>query len=141
MSRQHRHGYAAGLHHGLLTGTITAPSEATLRRALANVDTAQLQRMSTEWTQALRASASDGESARLPAVAIDGKSVRGAAAAGNPCPHLLGAATHDGAIVIAQRQIRRQGQRDRRARRAGRRAGSRRPLKKPVPWLGGAAWS
>ena len=36
-----------------LTGTITAPSEATLRRALANVDPAELQRMSTEWTQAL----------------------------------------------------------------------------------------
>ncbi len=88
-----------------LTGAITAPSEATLRRALANVDTAQLQRMSTEWTQALRASASDGEGARLPAVAIDGKSVRGAAAGGNPRPHLLSAATHDGAIVIAQRQI------------------------------------
>jgi hypothetical protein len=92
-----------------LTGTITAPSEATLRRALAKVDTAELQRMSTEWTQALRASASDGESdgesAGLPAVAIDGKSVRGAAAGGNPRPHLLSAATHDGAIVIAQRQI------------------------------------
>ena len=70
-----------------LTGTISTPSEATLRRALAKVDTAQLQRMSTEWTQALRAGASDGESARLPAVAIDGKSVRGAAAGGNPRPH------------------------------------------------------
>ena len=88
-----------------LTGTISTPSEATLRRALANVDTAQLQRMSTEWTQALRASASDGEGARLPAVAIDGKSVRGAAAGGNPRPHLLSAATHDGQVVIAQRQI------------------------------------
>ena len=87
-----------------LTGTISTPSEATLRRALAKVDTAELQRMSTEWTQALRASASDGESAGLPAVAIDGKSVRGAAA-GQPSPHLLSAATHDGAIVIAGRQI------------------------------------
>jgi hypothetical protein len=48
---------------------------------------------------------SQGEGARLPAVAIDGKSVRGAAAGGNPRPHLLSAATHDGAIVIAQRQI------------------------------------
>ena len=92
-----------------LTSMISTPSEATLRRALAKVDTAELQRMSTEWTQALRASASDGESdgesAGLPAVAIDGKSVRGAAAGGNPRPHLLSAATHDGAIVIAQRQI------------------------------------
>ena len=81
----------------------------TLRRALAKVDATDLQRRSTEWTQALRASAgdgeSDGESAGLPAVAIDGKSVRGAAAGGNPRPHLLSAATHDGAIVIAQHQI------------------------------------
>ena len=38
-------------------------------------------------------------------MAIDGKSVRGAAAGGNPRPHLPSAATHDGAIVIAQRQI------------------------------------
>ncbi|MGH3975785.1 MAG: ISAs1 family transposase [Pseudonocardiaceae bacterium] len=88
-----------------LTGTVTAPSEATLRRALAKVDTADLQRLSTQWTQALGASASDGHSARLPAVAIDGKSVRGAAAGGHARPHLLSAATHDGAIVIAQRQI------------------------------------
>ncbi|MGH3922974.1 MAG: ISAs1 family transposase [Pseudonocardiaceae bacterium] len=88
-----------------LTGTVTAPSEATLRRALAKVNTADLQRLSTQWTQALGASASDGHSARLPAVAIDGKSVRGAAAGGHARPHLLSAATHDGAIVIAQRQI------------------------------------
>ena len=53
-----------------LTGTISTPSEATLRRALAKVDTAELQRMSTEWTQALRAGASDGESAGLPAVSV-----------------------------------------------------------------------
>lgn len=88
-----------------LTGTVTAPSEATLRRALAQVDTTDLQRLSTQWTQALRASAGDTHSARVPAVAIDGKSVRGAAAGGLARPHLLSAATHDGAIVIAQRQI------------------------------------
>lgn len=86
-----------------LTGTIPTPSEATLRRALAHVDATDLQRRSTEWVAALRAST--GEGARLPAVAIDGKSVRGAAAGGHARPHLLSAATHDGAIVIAQRQI------------------------------------
>jgi hypothetical protein len=87
-----------------LTSMISTPSEATLRRALANLDATDLQRLSTEWVAALRASACDGESAGLPAVAIDGKSVRGAAA-GQPSPHLLSAATHDGAIVIAGRQI------------------------------------
>lgn len=86
-----------------LTGAISTPSEATLRRALAHVDATDLQRRSAEWVAALRAST--GEGARLPAVAIDGKSVRGAAAGGHARPHLLSAATHDGAIVIAQRQI------------------------------------
>ncbi|MGH3831624.1 MAG: hypothetical protein ACRDRS_14455, partial [Pseudonocardiaceae bacterium] len=62
-----------------LTGVIPTPSEATLLRALANVDATDLQRRGTEWVTALRAST--GQSARLPA------------------------ATHDGAIVIAQRQI------------------------------------
>lgn len=41
----------------------------------------------------------------LSGVAIDGKSVRGAAAGGGPRPHLLGAATHDGSFVLAQRKI------------------------------------
>lgn len=42
---------------------------------------------------------------RLFGVAFDGKCVRGAAAGGNPRPHLLAAASHDGSIVLAQRQI------------------------------------
>lgn len=41
----------------------------------------------------------------LAGVAIDGKSVRGAAAGGGPRPHLLGAATHDGSFMLAQRTI------------------------------------
>jgi hypothetical protein len=86
-----------------LTGAITAPSEATLRRALAGVDTAQLQRLTSGWVQASRAG--DGDGHRLAGVAIDGKSVRGAAAGGLDRPHLLGAATHEGAFILAQRQI------------------------------------
>ncbi|MGH3833103.1 MAG: transposase family protein [Pseudonocardiaceae bacterium] len=86
-----------------LTGVILTPSEATLRRVLAHVDVTDPQRRGTEWVAALRASTGTG--ARLPAVAIDGKSLRGAAAGGHTRPHLLSAATHDGAIVIAQRQI------------------------------------
>lgn len=89
-----------------LTGTITAPSEATLRRALAGVDAAELQRLTAQWVQTtVRATRADDGAARLVGVAIDGKSVRGAAAGGNTRPHLLGAATHDGSIVLAQRQI------------------------------------
>jgi hypothetical protein len=38
-----------------LTGAITAPSESTLRRALAGVDATDLQRLTTQWAQATRA--------------------------------------------------------------------------------------
>lgn len=102
---------ALGARPDPLTGAITAPSESTLRRALAGVDTADLQRLTAQWVQAsARATrACDEESAsgdrRLVGVAIDGKSVRGAAAGGATRPHLLAAATHDGSIVLAQRQI------------------------------------
>ncbi len=95
-----------------LTGTITAPSEATLRRALAGVDAADLQRLTAQWAQAAARATRAGDAGggrRLVGVAIDGKSIRGAAAGGNTRPHLLGAATHDGSIVLAQRQIPDQG--------------------------------
>jgi len=102
---------ALGARPDPLTGAVARPNEATLRRVLAEVDAADLQRLSSEWVAALRAGHhgvhhhEGGTPPRLPAVAIDGKSVRGAAAGGNTRPHLLSAATHDGAIVIAQRQI------------------------------------
>ena len=95
-----------------LTGAISAPSESTLRRVLAKVDAAQLQRLTAQWVKASAETtpARQGKSERLAGVAIDGKSVRGAATGGHPRPHLLAALTHDGSIVLAQRQIRRQGQ-------------------------------
>jgi predicted transposase YbfD/YdcC len=92
-----------------LTGAVTAPSESTLRRALAGVDAADLQRLTTQWVQAsagaARVCTTDGDGQRLAGVAIDGKSVRGAAAGDGIRPHLLGAVTHDGSIVLAQRQV------------------------------------
>lgn len=92
-----------------LTGAITAPSESTLRRALAGVDVAGLQRLTAQWVQAMvavaRVGATDGDSQRLAGVAIDGKSLRGAAAGGSTRPHLLVAVTHEGSIVLAQRQV------------------------------------
>lgn len=100
-----------------LTGTLTAPSESTLRRVLALVDAADLQRLTAQWVivtaHAATADTTDihdgdddiGVAERLGGVAIDGKSVRGAAAGGGARPHLLSAVTHDGSLVLAQRQI------------------------------------
>jgi predicted transposase YbfD/YdcC len=100
-----------------LTGRVTAPSESTLRRALALVDPADLQRLTAGWVQAALKATHEGEGEgegegdatggdrRLAGVAIDGKSVRGAAAGGAPRPHLLAAVTHDDSIVLAQHQI------------------------------------
>lgn len=98
---------ALGARPDPLTGAIVAPSESTLRRALAGVDAAELQRLTATWVAATAGAnrVRDGDGARLAGVAIDGKSVRGAAAGGGRRPHLLGAATHDGAIILAQRQI------------------------------------
>ena len=104
-----------------LTGMVTAPSESTLRRVLAKVNPADLQRLTAGWAQATARStraglhddgdveggevATDG-ARRLAGVAIDGKSIRGAAAGGDGTrPHLLSAVTHDGSIVLAGRQI------------------------------------
>jgi predicted transposase YbfD/YdcC len=89
-----------------LTGRVAAPSESTLRRALRDVDAEDLQRLTARWAAAAMAARRDRRvEERPPAVAIDGKSVRGAAAGGGPRPHLLGAAAHDGGIVLAQHQI------------------------------------
>jgi hypothetical protein len=99
---------ALGAEPDPLTGTITAPGEATLRRALAWVDAADLQRLTAQWVRATvgaTRTCDDGAGRRLAGVAIDGKSVRGAAAGGGTRPHLLSATTHDGPIVLAQRQI------------------------------------
>jgi hypothetical protein len=78
---------ALGARPDPLTGAIVAPSESTLRRALAGVDAAELQRLTATWVAAtVRATrVRDGD--------------------GGTRPHLLGAATHDGAIILAQRQI------------------------------------
>jgi predicted transposase YbfD/YdcC len=51
-----------------------------------------------------RASTRDRHRPRLPQVAVDGKTSRGAKTAGNPAPHLLAALSCAG-VVLAQRQI------------------------------------
>lgn len=86
-----------------LSGAVVAPSEATIRRIACRVDREALDRVLAGWTASQLDPVEPG--AERVAVAIDGKTVRGARVAGQPTPHLLSAATHDKSLVLAQRQI------------------------------------
>ena len=74
-----------------------APSEPTLRRTLQNADVERIDRELGEW---LRRRARVGE-----AIAIDGKSLRGAVGADGHRPHLLAALIHEEGVVVNQRQV------------------------------------
>lgn len=86
-----------------LTGAVLAPSEATIRRVTCRVDRQALETVLSAWTAGQLGSAVPG--ATRVAVAIDGKTVRGARVTGQATPHLLSAATHEMSLVLAQRQI------------------------------------
>jgi predicted transposase YbfD/YdcC len=88
-----------------------APSEATMRRILQRIDGDALDTAISGWLTA-RADAGHaaGKDEHLPsrpvrpAVAVDGKSVRGALRPDGRCVHLLSALRGDG-IVLAQREV------------------------------------
>jgi len=90
-----------------LTGQVTPPSEATIRRIGCRVDREAFEAVAAAWTAGLLDPA--GPQADRRAVAIDGKTVRGARDGDRPAPHLLAACTHatEAArpVVLAQRQI------------------------------------
>jgi hypothetical protein len=84
-----------------LSGAVTPPSEATIRRIACCVDRQALETVLAAWTASqLDPAAPDDERV---AVAVDGKSVRGARVDGQRAPQLLSAATHDWSLVLAQR--------------------------------------
>ena len=94
-----------------LTGCCPVPREATIRRVLARVDGDALDRAVSRWLAARRAEpeAPRGVGAkrrrRLRALAVDGKSLRGAARAGNRKIHLLAAVDHVSTLVLAQLDV------------------------------------
>ncbi len=72
------------------------PSESTIRRTLAGLDADDLDRRLGAWA-AVRV----GQVAGRRLIAVDGKSMRGAAIEGIR-PHLLSALTHDRGVVVGQ---------------------------------------
>jgi len=87
-----------------LTGAVRPPSEATIRRIVTSVDALAFEAAVAAWTAATLPTTGMAGGDRL-AVAIDGKTVRGARDAGGRAPHLLAAATHQVPVVLAQREV------------------------------------
>nr|WP_255638761.1 ISAs1 family transposase [Amycolatopsis sp. DSM 110486] len=82
-----------------------APDEATLRRVAGRLDGDILDDVISAWL-ADHDPAQPGPDTLPPAIAVDGKSLRGTfARTGGAGVHLLAAITHDNAIVLGQRQV------------------------------------
>ena len=86
-----------------VTGRYVAPHEATLRRAIHSVDADKLDAAVGAWL------AGQAAAGRLSdeglAVAVDGKSLRGAVQSDGRAVHLFAAMVHKEGTVIAQRQV------------------------------------
>lgn len=76
----------------------TPPSEPTIRRVLQAVDADALDARLGPWL--LQVAARPGA-----ALSVDGKTLRGGHARGQPAPHLLSAILHQDAVVVAQAAV------------------------------------
>jgi hypothetical protein len=88
------------------TGRCTPPDEATIRRALQRVDPQALDRLVGGWLDARQPPAdADGTAVDDQAVAVDGKTLRGAVDADGRRVHLLAALDQQQGTVLAQRRV------------------------------------
>ena len=87
-----------------VTGRYVAPHDATIRRAVAGVDADAVDGVIGVWLADQTRARRDDDTAPT-AVAVDGKTLRGAVAADGNQVHLLAAMTHDDGAVIAQREV------------------------------------
>ncbi|MEZ0096034.1 ISAs1 family transposase [Streptacidiphilus sp. EB129] len=87
----------------VLTGHYPVPGEATLRRVLARVDGDALDKAVGQWLADRRQATP--QATGLRGIAVDGKSLRGAARAGGRRIHLLAALDHTSGLVLAQLDV------------------------------------
>lgn len=78
------------------------PCVATLHRVFRRLDAAAFEQAVGAWAAAVAAGLARAGAAALPALAVDGKVLRGSAAAGVPAVRLLGALAHDLGLVVGQ---------------------------------------
>jgi predicted transposase YbfD/YdcC len=94
-----------------LTGRCPIPDESTIRRVLAGVDGDALDRAVSRWLSVRRPEPQRPRGAgakrrrTLRALAVDGKSLRGAARANGRKIHLLAAVDHASGLVLAQLDV------------------------------------
>jgi DDE family transposase len=77
----------------------TAPSEPTIRRVLQSIDAEQVDRALAGWLRSVSGGKSGG------AVAIDGKTLRGARRQGGGQVHLLSAMLHGTGVILGQCEV------------------------------------
>lgn len=94
---------ALGVRRDPLTGSYDVPDEATIRRVLGRVDPDQLDAAVGAWLGDRRQPLL--RPGRRRVVAVDGKTVRGAAGTDGHQPHLLAAFDTADASVLAQRGV------------------------------------
>jgi hypothetical protein len=79
------------------TGQYIAPSEPTIRRKIKGIDPDEVDRALGQWLA--------DQPLSIQAVAVDGKTLKGAKTADGKQVHLLAALVHHEKVVIAQRQV------------------------------------
>lgn len=87
-----------GCRRSALSGLYTPPSEPTLRRVLQSIDAEQVDRALAGWLRSLGGNQGD-------AVAMDGKTLRGAQRADGSQVHLLSAVLHGSGVTLGQYEV------------------------------------
>jgi hypothetical protein len=101
---------ALGVRRNARTGRVLPPDEATVRRVMQKVDPDEFDDLMAAWLatrQSVRPPTAAVTSGRR-AMALDGKTVRGARDHADPdsrAPHLLAAVGHGDCVVLGQRQV------------------------------------
>jgi predicted transposase YbfD/YdcC len=80
------------------------PAATTISRAFERVDADALDDACFGWINTLLADA-EPDTAKVSGLGVDGKTVRGAKAAGGKPPHLVAAVRHDTGTIAGQRQV------------------------------------
>lgn len=86
-------------------GRRRSPSRRCLTAVRERIDGDALDRAVCAWPAARAASDDDDADGALPAIAVDGKTLRGSKTSEGKRAHLLSAVDHDAAVTLAQRNV------------------------------------